>query len=166
MFCCDIYCNFSFYLFSSSYLQLLIYRLKNVSRQLQFCLRLSCWSLFSLKLLKLLLQCLRVSLLLMKSQSVWIVVVQPLSCVQCFVTPWTAELQASLSFTIPQSLLKLMFFESVMSSKHLILCCPLLLPPSIFPSIRVFSNESVLCIRWPKYWNFTSASVLPMNIQD
>ena len=77
-------------------------------------------------------------------------------------TPLTAACQASLSFTMPQSLLKLMSFESVMSSNHLILCCPLLLPPSIFPSIRVFSNESVLCIRWPKYWSF-SFSISPSN---
>ena len=92
----------------------------------------------------------------------WIGVVQPLSCVWCFVTPWTAELQASLSFTIPQSLLKFMSIESVMPSNHLILCCPLLVPPSIFPCIRVFSNESVLCIRWPKYWSF-SFSICPSN---
>ena len=76
--------------------------------------------------------------------------VQSLSRVRLFVTPWTAALQASLSITNSQSLLKLMSIESVMPSSHLILCCPLLLPPSIFPSIRVFSNESVL-IRWPKY---------------
>ena len=70
-------------------------------------------------------------------------------------TPWTAVRQASLSITNTQSLLKLMSFESVMPSNHLILCCPLLLPPSVFPSIRVFSNESVFHIRWPKYWSFT-----------
>ena len=75
-----------------------------------------------------------------------------LSCVRLFVTPWTAACQASLSITSSQSLLKLMSIESVMPSNHLILCCPLLLPPSIFPSIRVFSNESVLCIKWSKYW--------------
>ena len=74
----------------------------------------------------------------------------------------TAACQASLSFPNPQSLLKLMSVESVMSSNHLILCCPFLLPPSIFPSIRVFSNESVLCIRWPKYWSF-SFSVSPSS---
>ena len=68
-------------------------------------------------------------------------------------TPWTAARQASLSITNSWSLLKLMYFELVMPSNHLILCCPLLLLPSIFPSIRVFSNESVLCIRWPKYWS-------------
>ena len=91
--------------------------------------------------------------------------VQSLSCVRLFVTPWTAGHQASLSITNCRSLLKLMSIESVMPSKHLILRCPLLLLTSIFPSIRVFSNESVLCIRWPKYWSFSSASELPMNIQ-
>ena len=70
-------------------------------------------------------------------------------------TPWSAAHQASLSITNSQSLLKLMSTESVRPSNHLIHCCPLLLPPSIFPSIRVFSNESVLCIRWPKYWSFS-----------
>ena len=84
-----------------------------------------------------------------------IVIVQSLSNVQLFATPWTAACQASLSFTISQSLLKLMSIESVMPSNHLILCCPLLLLPSIFPSIRVFSNESVLPIKWPKYWSFS-----------
>ena len=72
-----------------------------------------------------------------------------------FATPWTAACQASLSITSSRSLLKLMSIESVMPSNHLILCRPLLLPPSIFPSIRIFSNESVLCIRWPKYWSFS-----------
>ena len=81
--------------------------------------------------------------------------------------PWTAARQASLSITNSQSLLKLMSIESVMPSNHLILCRPLLLPPSVFPSIRVFSTESVLHIRWPKYWSFSfSASVLPANIPD
>ena len=79
-----------------------------------------------------------------------------------FVTTWTAACQASLSITNSQSLLKLMFIESVMPSNHLILCHPLLLPPSIFPSIRVFSNESVLHIRWPKYWSF-SFRISPSN---
>ena len=79
-----------------------------------------------------------------------------------FVTPWTAACQASLSFTISQSLLKLMSIELVMPSNHLILCHPLLLPPSIFPSIRVFSNESALHIRWPKYRSF-SFSISPSN---
>ena len=82
-------------------------------------------------------------------------VVQLLSCARLLVTPWTAAHQASLSFTISQSLLKLMSIESVMPSNHLILCHPLFLLPSIIPSIRVFSNESVLCIRWPEYWSFS-----------
>ena len=81
--------------------------------------------------------------------------VQSLSHVQLFVTPWTATHQASLSITNSQSLLKLMSLESVMPSNHLILCRSLLLPPSIFPSVRVFSNELVLHIRWPKYWSFS-----------
>ena len=88
--------------------------------------------------------------------------VQLLSHVQLFVTPWTAARQASLSITNCQNLLRLMSIESVIPSNHLILCCPLLLPPSIFPSIRVFSNESVLHIRWPKYWSF-SFSISPSN---
>ena len=81
--------------------------------------------------------------------------VQLLSCVQLFGTPWTAAHQASLSITNPQGLLRLMFIESVMQSNHLILCHPLLLLPSIFPNIRVFSNKSVLRIRWPKFWSFS-----------
>ena len=85
-----------------------------------------------------------------------------LSQVQLFATPWTAALQASLSITNSQSLLKLMSIESVMPSNHLILCHSLLLLPSIFPSIRVFSNESVLCIRRPKYWSF-SFNISPSN---
>ena len=85
-----------------------------------------------------------------------------LSHVRLFVTPWTAACQASLSVNNSRSLLKLMSIELVMPSNHLILCRPLLLPPSIFPSIRVFSNESVLCIRWPKYWSF-SFSISPSN---
>ena len=88
--------------------------------------------------------------------------VQSLSHVRLFETPWTAARQASLSITNSWSLLKLMFIESVRPSNHLILCHPLLLPPSIFPRIRVFSNESVLCIRWPKYWSF-SFSISPSN---
>ena len=88
--------------------------------------------------------------------------VQLLSCVQLFVTPWTAACQASLSVTNSWSLLKLMSIKLVMPSNHLILCCPLLLPPSVFPSIRIFSNESVLHIRWPKYWSF-SFSISPSN---
>ena len=87
--------------------------------------------------------------------------VQSLSHVRLFVTPWTTALQASLSITNSQSLLKLMFIESVMPSNHLTLCYPLL-PPSIFPSIRVFSNESTLRIRWPKYRSF-SFIISPSN---
>ena len=86
--------------------------------------------------------------------------VQLCSCVRLFATPWTAVRQASLSITNFQTLLKLMSTESVMSSNHLILCCPLLLLPSIFPDIRVFPNESVLLIKWPKYWSF---SISPSN---
>ena len=82
-------------------------------------------------------------------------VIQLLCCVRPFVTPWTAARQASLSFTISRSLLKLMSIESVMPSNHLLLCYPLLLLPSIFPSIRVFSNELALHIRWPRYWSFS-----------
>ena len=81
--------------------------------------------------------------------------VQSLSCARVFVTPWTAARQASLSITNFWSLLKLMSVQLVMPSNHLILCHTLLLLPSIFPSIRVFSNESALCIRWPKYWSFS-----------
>ena len=88
--------------------------------------------------------------------------VQSLSRVSLFVTPWTAAHQASLSITNSRSLLKLMSIKSVMPSNHLILCCPLLLPPLIFPSIRVFSNQSALCIGWPKYWSF-SFSIHPSN---
>ena len=88
--------------------------------------------------------------------------VQSLSRVRLFATPWTAAHQASLSITNSRSLLKLLSIESVMPSNHLILCRPLLLPPSIFPSIRVFSNESVLRIRWPKYWSF-SYNISPSN---
>ena len=89
------------------------------------------------------------------SPSVQFSSVQSLSRVLLFVTPWTAAHQASLSITNSWGLLKLMSIESVMPFNHLIFCCPLLLPPSIFPSIRVFSNEPVLCIRWPKYWSFS-----------
>ena len=88
--------------------------------------------------------------------------VQSLSHVQLFSTQWTAAQQAPLSITNSQSLLKLMSIKSVMPSNHLLLCRPLLLLPSIFPSIRVFSGESVLCIRWPKYWSF-SFSISPSN---
>ena len=88
--------------------------------------------------------------------------VQSLICVWIFVTPRTAGRQASLSISDSQNWLKLMSIESVMPSNHLILCRPLLLLPSIVPSIRVFSNESVLCIRWTKYWSF-SFSISPSN---
>ena len=88
--------------------------------------------------------------------------IQSLSRVQLFATPWTAARQASLSITNSQSLPKLMSIESVMPSNHLILCHPLLLLRSIFPNIRVFSNESALRIRWPKYWSF-SFSISPSN---
>ena len=86
--------------------------------------------------------------------------VQSRSHIRLFVTPWTAAHQASLSITNSRSLLKLMSIELVMPSNHLILCCPPLLPPSIFPSIRVFSNESVLHIRWPKHWSFSFSNSL------
>ena len=88
--------------------------------------------------------------------------VQSLSSVRLFVTPWTAAHQASLSITNSQSLPKPMSIKSMMPSNHLIPCHPLLLLPSTFPSIRVFSNESALCIRWPKYWSF-SFSISPSN---
>ena len=91
--------------------------------------------------------------------------VQSLSRVWLFTTPWIAARQASLSITNSQSSLKLMPIESVMPSRHPILC-PLLLLPVVPPSIRVFSNESALHIRWPKYWSSTSTSVLPVNTQD
>ena len=96
----------------------------------------------------------------LKTTTPWIVVVQSLSCVWLFVTPWTAAGQASLSFTISRSFLKLMSVESVMLSSHLVLCRPLLPLPSIF--IRVFSTESALCIRWSKYWSF-SFIISPSN---
>ena len=88
--------------------------------------------------------------------------VQLLSHVRLFATPWTAAHQASLSITNSRSLLKLVSIESVLPSNHLILCYPLLLLPSIFPSIRVFSNESTPCIRWPKCWSF-SFNISPSN---
>ena len=98
---------------------------------------------------------------------IFIYIYHPLHVVQLLslsdsVTPWTAERQASLSFTISWSLLKFISIESVMLSNHLVLYCPLLLLPSVFPSIRVFSNESSLHIRWPKYWSF-SFSISPFN---
>ena len=93
------------------------------------------------------------------TQMVWgLVFIQLLSCVQLFATPWTAAHQASRSFTISWGLLKLTSIKSVMPSNQLIFCRPLLLPPSIFPSTRIFSNESVLCIWWPKYWSFSFSS--------
>ena len=91
-----------------------------------------------------------------------VIVVQSLSHIQLFATPWTAARQASLSITNSQSLLKLMSIQSVMPSNHLILCRPLLLLSSVFPSIRVFSSESILHISWPKYWSF-SFSISPSN---
>ena len=91
-----------------------------------------------------------------------VVVVQSLSHVWLFVTPWIVACQAPLSSTISQSLFKFMSIESVMPSNHLILCCPLLLLPSVFPSLRIFSSEFALCIRWPKYWSF-SFSIGPSN---
>ena len=91
-----------------------------------------------------------------------VIVVQLLSQVRIFVTAWTAAWQASLSITNSQSLLKLMSTESMMPSNHLILCCPLLLLPSVFPSFGVFSSESAHHIRWPKYWSF-SFSISPVN---
>ena len=93
------------------------------------------------------------------------IVLQSLGCIQLFATPWTVVHQTSLSFTISWNFLKLVSIELVMPSSHLILCHPLLLLPSIFSSIKVFSRESALCISWPKHWSFASASVLPMNIQ-
>ena len=88
--------------------------------------------------------------------------VQLLSCAWLLATPWTAACQASLSITSSWSLLKLISIESVMPSSHLILCCPLLLLPSIYPNIRAFSNESVLHIKWPKHWSF-SFRISPSN---
>ena len=96
------------------------------------------------------------------SIGVFAIVVQSLSRVQHFATPWTAACQASLSFTISRSLFKLVSIESVMPSNHLILFRPLIHLPSVFPSIRVFSNESSVRIRWPKYWSF-SFSISPSN---
>ena len=103
-----------------------------------------------------------IMLLMFKKEQVQFGSVQLLSCVQLFVTPWTAAHHASLSITNSWSLLKLVSIESVMPSNHLILCHPLLLLPSIFPSIRIFSNESALRIRWPKKWSF-SFTISPSN---
>ena len=94
----------------------------------------------------------------------WLQSVQSLSLVQLYVTPWNAARQASLSNNNSQSLLKLMSIESLMPSNHLILCCTLFLPPSIIPSLRIFSNESVLHIRWLKYWSF-SLNISPSKEQ-
>ena len=91
-----------------------------------------------------------------------VIVVQSISHVQLFATPWTAAHEASLSFTISQSLLKLMSIESVMPSNHLVICHPLLLLPSVFPRIRVFFSKSSHPIRWPKYWSF-SFNISPSN---
>ena len=90
-----------------------------------------------------------------KKISHYLAALQSLGHVRLFATPWTAAHQASLSLTIPWSLLRLMSIRSVMPPNHLILCHPLLLLPSVFPSIRVFSTESALHIRWPKHWNFS-----------
>ena len=92
--------------------------------------------------------------------------VQSISRVQLFATPWVAARQASLSITSSRSSLRLTSIESVMPSSHLILCRPLLPLPPIPPSIRVFSSESTLCMRWPKYWSFSFASFLPKNTQS
>ena len=92
--------------------------------------------------------------------------VQSLSYVRLFAAPWTAALQASLSITNSQSILRLMSIASVMPSNHLILCHPFFLPPLIFPSIRVFSNESLLRVRCPKYWSFGFSISPPLNTQD
>ena len=102
----------------------------------------------------------------MLSPSVQLSSVQSLNHVWLFATPWTAARQASLSINNPGSWLRFMSVESVMPSNHQILCHPLLLLPSTLPSIRVFSNESALPIRWPKYWSPASTSVFPMNTQD
>ena len=99
-------------------------------------------------------------LLLYRQKQFWHLVVQSLNCVHFFATPWTATCQASLSSTISWSLLKFMFIKLVMLSNHLLLCHLLLLLHSVFPSIRVFSNESALCVRWPKYWSFSFSSSL------
>ena len=109
------------------------------------------------------LSALRVDLLPTPDLGMWyIVVVQSLSHVRLFVTPWTAVHQASLFFTISQSLLRLISIKSVMPSNHLILCHPLLLLLSVFPNIRIFSSDSTLHIRWPKYWSF-SFDINPSN---
>ena len=88
---------------------------------------------------------------------VFVVVVESLSLVQLFATPWTAACQAPLSLTVSRSLVRLMSIESVMPSNHLILCHPPFLLPSVFPSIKFFSKKSALCVRWPKYWSFSNS---------
>ena len=105
----------------------------------------------------------------LKTQTIIISSVQSLCRVQLIATPWTAARQASMSITNSWSLLKLMSIESVMPSNHLILCRPVLLPPSTLPCIRVFSNESVLRIRWPKYCSFSCESAalnMPANLEN
>ena len=110
--------------------------------------------------------CSEMQIKLLRNVSFWVLLlscsVQLLSCVRLFATPWTAAHQASLSVTNYQSLLKLVSIESVMPFNHFIICCHFLLLPSIFPSIRVFSNKSALHIRWTKYWSF-SFSISPLN---
>ena len=103
-----------------------------------------------------------VNLFIYKSLESLISSVQFLNCVRLFATPWTAACHASLSITNSWNLLKLMYIESAMPFNHLILCCPLILLSSIFPSIRIFSNESALRIRWPKYWSL-SFNISPSN---
>ena len=105
------------------------------------------------------------TLYLLQRSSVQFSLVQSLSHARLFATPWTGARQASLSFTISQSLLKLTFIESVIPSNHLVLCRPLLLLPSIFPSIRVFSNESALALSGQSFGDSAAPSVLPVNIQ-
>ena len=118
--------------------------------------------LVSVKHLKVRLRILRIALEEELKVLNFVIVVHLLSHIQLFAIPWVTACQASLSITNSQRLLKLMSIESVMSSNHLIFCRPLLLPPSTFPTIRVFSNESVLHIRWAKYWSF-SFSISPSN---
>ena len=132
-------------------------------REMAFCLRMKCiWRGFPAFSY----QCwFRLIFILLTWYDSWVYgkwSIQSLSRVRLFATPWTAACQASLSIINSRSLHKLMSIELVMPSNHLILCCPLLLLPSIFPNIKVFSNESVLCIRWPKYWSF-SFSISPSN---
>ena len=124
----------------------------------------SCWGHYptrSLPGISIIVPCLLLSQHLYHSHTV-----QLLSNVQLFVAPWTVSHQAQLSITNSQSLFKLASIKSVMPSNHLILCCPLLLLPSILPSIRVCSNESVLRNRWPKYWSFSFSISPSMNIED